>query len=177
MTRHASLIPRDDPQSPAGSGRDVGRHERFLSACAGARRRAHFRKIRPSIMLRLGSILTLAIAIPAGLHAKEASRIVEGKVGQDLRIGLFGSVRPDCRPERTPPVRIVKPPIHGTIIVGTGQTQIPETSTTCGGATFTVLAIFFRPATDFEGEDQTVLEFESGSDDKPVQIVTLVIRR
>ncbi|MCK2055591.1 hypothetical protein [Methylobacterium sp. 37f] len=123
------------------------------------------------------SLLLLSGVLIGGVQAKEVRRTVDGKAGQDARIGLFGSITPDCKPERTPPVRIVQPPTHGTIIVGAGQTQVPASGGSCAGSAFPVLAIFYRPAADFAGEDTTILEFDSGLPEKQVQIVDVIIRR
>lgn len=105
--------------------------------------------------------LILLLALITGAFAQETvTREIKGKSGQDIRVAIFASVRPDCTPGALPTIRLVRPPEHGKVIVKKvrlSATNIKQ----CLAIEVPALVAFYKSAADFEGSDSVIFEVRS----------------
>ena len=115
-------------------------------------------------MKSIRATFVLLFALTTGALSQETSiaRDVKGKSGQDIRIAIFTSVRPDCGSGPLPTIRLVHPPEHGKLVVKKvrlNATNIKQ----CLALEVPALIAIYRSAAGFEGRDSAILEIKTSA--------------
>ena len=96
------------------------------------------------------------------------SRLVEHTVkatpGQNVRVGIYTSIRPDCTSGSLPAIRLARPPAHGVVSVKRAMLKATNVKQ-CLAIDVPAFVAFYRAAQDFNGDDEFQLEvtFSGGS--------------
>jgi hypothetical protein len=80
-----------------------------------------------------------------------------GKPAQDIRIGVFATVRRDCKPGPLPTVKLKQPPSNGIVVVKRGRVRATNLKD-CLAIEVPGFIAFYRSSPDFIGEDEVQLE-------------------
>lgn len=105
--------------------------------------------------LLLGALLGLSTAAVA--EPQTIERTLQGKAATDIKVGVFASIRKDCRPSTPPVIRLVKPPAHGKVTVKSGKLRATNFRQ-CLGVEVPAYVAYYRSGKDFIGEDVFTLE-------------------
>jgi hypothetical protein len=85
-----------------------------------------------------------------------AERQIIGKPAQDIRIGVFATVK-NCQAGPLPTVRLKKAPANGTVTVKRGRVRATNLKN-CLAIEVPAFIAFYRSNPDFVGEDDAQLE-------------------
>ena len=116
-----------------------------------------FRRFLPAaILLAFVSTGSAQEAAQEGTVERQA----KGQAGRDIRIAIFGSLKPDCTPGQLPTVKLKQPPANGTVTVR--QTRIRATNIKqCLAVEVPAFVAFYRSAPGFTGQDSVTIEVVS----------------
>lgn len=91
-------------------------------------------------------------------------RTVKAAPGQNVRVGIYTSIRPDCTSGPLPAIRLTYPPAHGSVSVKRGMLKATNVKQ-CLAIDVPAFVAFYRAAQDFNGADEFELEvtFSGGS--------------
>jgi len=107
--------------------------------------------------LLLFSILFPLTAIEASAQTGTVQRKIAGAADQDIRIGVYVNVKPDCTAGALPTIRLVKPPAHGKVTVK--QAKVKATNyKQCLALEVPGYVGFYRSRANFRGEDLFTFE-------------------
>jgi hypothetical protein len=122
------------------------------------------------------ALFALTVGALAQEKAQEnvITREVKGKSGQDIRIAVFTTVRPDCGSGPLPTIRLVRPPEHGNVVVKKGQLNATNIKQ-CLALQVPALVAIYRSAAGFEGSDSAILEIKSESGVAQLQRYTITV--
>jgi hypothetical protein len=120
--------------------------------------------------------LIFLLVLTTGAFAQETSvtREVKGKSGQDIRIAVFTSVRPDCGSGPLPTIRLVKPPEHGNVVVKKGRLNATNIKQ-CLALEVPALVAIYRSAAGFDGADSAILEIKSATGTAQIQLYSITV--
>jgi hypothetical protein len=91
-------------------------------------------------------------------------RTVKAAPGQNVRVGIYTSIRPDCTSGPLPAIRLARPPAHGVVSVKRAMLKATNVKQ-CLAIDVPAFVAFYRAAQDFSGADEFQLEvtFSGGS--------------
>ena len=92
----------------------------------------------------------------------------QGGAGQDVRVGIYTSIRPDCTSGPLPAIRLARPPAHGVVSVKRAMLKATNVKQ-CLAVDVPAFVAFYRAAQDFAGGDQFQLEVTFSGGRKEVQ--------
>jgi hypothetical protein len=100
----------------------------------------------------------------AGAQSALIEHTVKATPGQNVRIGIYTSIRPDCTSGPLPAVRLARPPAHGVVSVKRAMLKATNVKQ-CLAIDVPAFVAFYRAAQDFNGADEFELEvtFSGGS--------------
>ena len=103
-------------------------------------------------------------------------REVKGKSGQDIRVGVFANVLPDCTSGPLPTIRLIQPPVNGKITVKKGRLNATNFKQ-CLALEVPALIAICRSAADFEGIDSAIIEVRSSKPATQLQRITVRVSK
>jgi hypothetical protein len=95
-------------------------------------------------------------------------RAVKATPGQNVRVGIYTSIRPDCTSGLLPAIRLAHPPAHGTVSVKRAMLKATNVKQ-CLAIDVPALVAFYRAAQDFSGADEFQLEVTFSGGRKEIQ--------
>lgn len=95
-------------------------------------------------------------------------RTVKAAPGQNVRVGIYTSIRPDCTSGPLPAIRLAHPPAHG--IVNVKRATLKATNVKqCLAIDVPAFVAFYRAAAGFSGADEFELEVTFSGGRKEIQ--------
>ena len=95
--------------------------------------------------------LVAALAVSFSPQAYAAEVVVPAN--RESAIGFIVGVTPDCHSVEKPKMKLVKAPAHGSIRFQWTKSKLQNISRNCNGRPAWGMAVFFKPAPGFRGED------------------------
>jgi hypothetical protein len=117
-------------------------------------------------------VALLCLCAPAWAQAEATQRSVKGGAGQDIRIGVFASIRPDCKSGPLPTIRLTVPPVHGNVTVKQGKLRTTNLRQ-CLVAEVPAYVVIYRSKPEFLGSDVLTLEVASPNGKTQIQNITV----
>jgi uncharacterized membrane protein len=105
----------------------------------------------------LAAVLLCVCALSAGAQSNVTERELKAAPGKEVRVGVYGEIKPDCTSGALPAIRLVTPPAHGIVNVKRGTLKATNVKQ-CLGTEVPVFIAFYRAARNFSGSDEFVLE-------------------
>ncbi len=115
--------------------------------------------------------LLVTLVASAQLACAQSSlldRIVKAAPGQNIRVGIYTDIRPDCTSGPLPAIRLARAPAHGTVSVKRGMLKATNVKQ-CLAIDVPAFVAFYRAAADFSGADEFELEVTFASGHKQIQ--------
>ena len=119
---------------------------------------------RPRIAARLRATapwlaaLAILVALTGGSDAQERRyRRVYTLIGERVRLGLVGTVSPDCRAGPAPEVNVISAPRDGDLVVRE-QFGRPGLHPRCQELEFPIRSVLYLPRAGFSGADEVTYE-------------------
>ena len=114
------------------------------------------------------ALLTFAAAQLAGAQTAPVERTVKAGPGQNVRVGIYTSIRPDCTSGPLPAIRLAHPPAHGIVSVKRAMLKATNVKQ-CLAIDVPAFVAFYRAAQDFGGADEFQLEVTFSGGRKEIQ--------
>lgn len=92
--------------------------------------------------------------------------------GQEVRIGVFTNIKPDCTADQLPAVKLGEQPRHGQVTVRQGKVRLTN-HRQCLAAEVPAFVAFYRARPDFPGKDVLTLEVRDKNGRLQVQRITI----
>jgi len=92
--------------------------------------------------------------------------------GQEVRIGVFTTIKPDCTADQLPAVKLGEQPKHGQVSVRQGKVRLTN-HRQCLAAEVPAFVAFYRARPDFPGKDVLTLEVRDKNGRLQVQRITI----
>jgi hypothetical protein len=106
----------------------------------------------------LGAALVLfASARLVGAQSAPVEHAIKATPGQNVRVGIYTSIRPDCTSGPLPTIRLAHPPAHGIVSVKRATLKATNVKQ-CLAIDVPAFVAFYRAAQDFDGADEFELE-------------------
>jgi hypothetical protein len=142
----------------------------------GSRRRMS--RIRRRCSMSLGPLVALAavfcIDTASFAEVKIIERTFKGTPGQEIRVGVFVNIRPDCSSGPLPTIRLASPPSHGNVMIRQGKANITNLHQ-CLAVEAPAFIAFYRSAPDFVGNDELLLEIRPSEGSTEQQKITVTL--
>ncbi len=88
--------------------------------------------------------------------------------GQNVRVGIYTSIRPDCTSGPLPGIRLAQAPAHGTVSVKRAMLKATNVKQ-CLAIDVPAFVAFYRAAPNFTGADEFELEVTFAGGRKEIQ--------
>ena len=111
--------------------------------------------------------ILLALAPPAAAQ-NAVEREVKAASGNEVRVGVYSDIRPDCTAGPLPAIRLVSPPAHGAVNVKRGTLKITNYKQ-CLATEVPAFIAIYRAADNFNGLDEFLLEIGMAGGRKQLQ--------
>jgi hypothetical protein len=122
---------------------------------------------------RLATVLLFgAFAHHACAQENSVERAVRAPPGQDVRVGIYTSIRPDCTSGPLPAIRLASAPAHGTVTVKRGTLKATNFKQ-CLATEVPAFVAFYRAAQDYSGADNFDLEIGFAGGRKQIQHIVV----
>lgn len=95
-------------------------------------------------------------------------RVVKAAPGQNVRVGIYTSIRPDCTSGPLPAIRLAHAPAHGAVSVKRAMLKATNVKQ-CLAIDVPAFVAFYRAAPDFSGADGFDLEVTFANGRKELQ--------
>ncbi len=139
----------DEPRRNAGAKRTDALKHLIIRYCLGA------------------ALLFFASAQLAGAQAL-LERPIKAAPGQNVRVGVYTSIRPDCTSGPLPAIRLAQAPAHGIVTVKRAMLKATNVKQ-CLAIDVPAFVAFYRAATGFSGADAFELEVTFSGGRKEIQ--------
>jgi uncharacterized membrane protein len=106
---------------------------------------------------RLAAAVLCVSAGAAVAQGNVTQREVKAAAGKEVRVAVYGDIRPDCTSGPLPAIRLVTAPAHGAVNVKRGTLKATNYKQ-CLATEVPVFVAFYRAAGNFSGSDEFVLE-------------------
>ncbi|MFZ3337008.1 MAG: hypothetical protein WA199_13810 [Xanthobacteraceae bacterium] len=118
---------------------------------------------------RFGAALFFfALAQLAWAQSNSLERPIKAMPGQNVRVGVYTSIRPDCTSGPLPAIRLTIAPAHGVVSVKRAMLKATNVKQ-CLAIDVPAFVAFYRAAQDFSGADQFELEVTFSGGRKEIQ--------
>jgi hypothetical protein len=104
----------------------------------------------------------------AAAQSNSLDRAVKAAPGQNVRVGIYTSIRPDCTSGPLPAIRLAHAPAHGNVSVKRAMLKATNIKQ-CLAIDVPAFVAFYRAAADFNGADEFELEVTFASGRKELQ--------
>lgn len=95
-------------------------------------------------------------------------RAIKAMPGQNVRVGVYTSIRPDCTSGPLPAIRLAHAPAHGVVSVKRAMLKATNVKQ-CLAIDVPAFVAFYRAAQDFNGADEFELEVTFSGGRKEIQ--------
>jgi hypothetical protein len=95
-------------------------------------------------------------------------RAIKAAPGQDVRVGIYTSIRPDCTSGPLPGIRLARAPAHGIVTVKRATLKATNVRQ-CLAIEVPAFVAFYRAAQNFNGADDFELEVTFSGGRKEIQ--------
>ena len=95
-------------------------------------------------------------------------RAIGAAPGENVRVGIYTSIRPDCTSGPLPGIRLAEPPAHGTVSVKRAMLKATNVKQ-CLAIDVPAFVAFYRAAPNFSGADEFELEINFAGGRKEIQ--------
>ena len=133
-------------------------------------------KAGPQRDLRLLPAFLLALCLclcgSAWAQTDTTQRSVKGAAGQDIRVGVYATIRSDCKSGPPPTIRLTKQPSHGQVTVKQGKLRTTNLKQ-CLVAEVPAFVVIYKSAPGFSGDDALTLEVINANGKTQVQNITI----
>ena len=117
----------------------------------------------------LGALLFFFASAPlACAQSNQIEHAIKAAPGQNVRVGIYTSIRPDCTSGALPAIRLVRAPAHGTVSVKRATLKATNVKQ-CLAIDVPAFVAFYRAAADFAGADEFELEVTFAGGRKQLQ--------
>ena len=131
------------------------------STCLEFRMAIALSRLRRVINRRVGALVVSIMLIHSGglawAQAESVERTFKGRAGQDIRVGVFASIRPDCKSGPLPTIRLSAPPAHGDVTVKQGKLRTTNLRQ-CLAVEVPAYLVNYKSKPGFSGSDVLTLE-------------------
>jgi hypothetical protein len=103
-------------------------------------------------------------------------RQFKGTPGHDVNVGIFASMKSDCTAGKLPVVRLIKPPLHGKIVLNRKRLRVTNFKQ-CLATDLPAFVALYRSVPDFVGVDQLTLEVISANGKTQFQRITIILSK
>ena len=126
--------------------------------------------------LLLAALLVLAIGLNTAVSAQVpvVERAAKGRAAQDVRVGIYVNVRPDCSSGTLPTIRLLEPPAHGKVTLKRGHVKATNYKQ-CLALEVPGYVAVYRSQRDFTGRDVMMLEVKYFGGRAEIQKITVTI--
>jgi hypothetical protein len=111
----------------------------------------------------------------ANASSQRLQKAIRGIAGEEIRVAVLGSPRPDCTAGPRPQVRVVELPKNGTVRVGP-RTLSTSRIRNCPRIDVPVTIVFYTSRSGFSGTDAFTLEVTLSSGAIEIQNVTVDVQ-
>lgn len=118
--------------------------------------------------------LLLGFGMPVLAQTETVERTAKGQAGQDIRIGVFASIRPDCKSGPLPTIRLKEPAAHGNVTVKQGKLRTTNFKQ-CLATEVPAFIVVYKSKPEFSGDDAVTLEVVDASGKTQVQRITVTV--
>jgi hypothetical protein len=134
------------------------------------------RMIGYSYQMRALMLMAMLISLGGAALAQVESieRTFKGRTGQDIRIGIFASIRSDCKSGPLPTIRLSGPPAHGNVTVKEGKLRTTNLKQ-CLAAEVPALVVNYKSKPEFSGSDVLTLEIANPNGKTQLQKITVTV--
>ena len=101
-------------------------------------------------------------------QSNSVERAIKAMPGQNVRVGVYTSIRPDCTSGPLPAIRLAHAPAHGVVSVKRAMLKATNVKQ-CLAIDVPAFVAFYRAAQDFNGADQFELEVTFSGGRKEIQ--------
>ena len=122
-------------------------------------------------MRRFWILALLFVLAPGGIAFAQSTppeRVIKAAAGQNIRLGVYTDIRPDCTSGPLPAIRLAHAPAHGTVSVKRGMLKATNIKQ-CLAIDAPAFVAFYRAASDFNGADEFELEVTFANGRKEIQ--------
>ena len=135
-------------------------------------------RLRRVINRRVGALVVSIMLIHSGglawAQAESVERTFKGRAGQDIRVGVFASIRPDCKSGPLPTIRLSAPPAHGDVTVKQGKLRTTNLRQ-CLAVEVPAYLVNYKSKPGFSGSDVLTLEVINSNGKSQLQKITVTI--
>ena len=135
-------------------------------------------RLRRVINRRVGALVVSIMLIHSGglawAQAESVERTFKGRAGQDIRVGVFASIRPDCKSGPLPTIRLSAPPAHGDVTVKQGKLRTTNLRQ-CLAAEVPAYVVNYKSKPGFSGSDVLTLEVINSNGKSQLQKITVTV--
>jgi hypothetical protein len=117
----------------------------------------------------VGPVAALAQQLPTTVE-----RNAKGQTAKNIQVGLYINVRPDCTSGPLPTIRLVSPPINGTLTIRRGKVNATNYKQ-CLALEVPGFVAFYKSKTDFTGTDVATVEVKYPHGRTEVQRITIAV--
>jgi hypothetical protein len=128
----------------------------------------------PRRAILIGTLFMLALGGAALGQVQSSERAVKGQAGQDIRIGVFASIRSDCKSGALPTIKLKEPPAHGNVTVKQGKLRTTNFKQ-CLAVEVPAFIVFYKSKPEFSGTDAVTLEILETSGKTQYQHITVTV--
>jgi hypothetical protein len=107
-------------------------------------------------------------------QTQTTERTAKGQPGQDIRVGVFASIRSDCKSGPLPTIRLKEPPNHGKVTVKQGKLRTTNFRQ-CLAMEVPAFIVFYKSQPGFSGADTVTLEVVEASGKTQLQRITVTV--
>ena len=126
----------------------------------------------------IGALILSTMLIHSGGSAwaqvESVERTFKGRTGQDIRVGVFASIRPDCKSGPLPTIRLSAPPAHGDVTVKQGKLRTTNLRQ-CLAAEVPAYIVNYKSKPGFSGSDVLTLEVVNSNGKSQLQKITVTV--
>ena len=123
----------------------------------------------PMTRCRLVAALFFFVSVPlACAQPNLVERALKAATGQNVRVGIYTSIRPDCTSGPLPAIRLAVAPAHGAVSVKRATLKATNVKQ-CLAIDVPALVAFYRAAPSFAGADEFELEITFAGGRKEIQ--------
>jgi len=101
-------------------------------------------------------------------QSASVERTIKAAPGQNVRVGVYTSIRPDCTSGPLPAIRLAQAPAHGVVSVKRAMLKATNVKQ-CLAIDVPAFVAFYRAAQDFNGADEFELEVTFSGGRKEIQ--------
>lgn len=105
---------------------------------------------------------------------RTVERSAQGASAKDIRIGVYLNVQPDCTSGTLPAIRLVTPPVNGTVNVKRGKITATNYKQ-CMALEVPGFIAFYRSKADFVGTDVVTIEVKYPQGRTEIQRITVKV--